>query len=108
MDQDVRFSTGKVIDLLDLDLATLLGLHDRLLYCICSLAERNLRNGQCVLVNLLDLCPDLYLAAFPFAAVPGTISRATGKKVWVNLEIPSFQDIDGGIDEFIEVMRKNL
>ena len=69
MDDDVHLVGCKVVDLLDLDLSALLCLEDGLDDYRSSLAVRNLSDGKCVLVDLLDLCADLDLSSLALAVV---------------------------------------
>ena len=69
MDHDVHLVCGEVINLLYLYLAGFLCLKYGFNHYRCGLAERDFRNGKGVLVDLLDLCADLDLAALALAAV---------------------------------------
>ena len=104
----VHLLRSEVIDLLYLDLPGLLGLEDGLDDYWGRLAVWNFRDGQGVLVYLLDLCTYLNLSAFASAAVFRAVGGTSCQEIRENLEIPALKYIDGCIDEFIEVMRENL
>ena len=108
MDKDVRCRAGKVVDLLDLDLSALLGLHDGLLYGVRGLAERNLCDRQCILIDLLDLRAYLYLTSLLLAAVLRAVCISSCKEVREDLEVLSFKNGYRCVDELVEVVRQNL
>ena len=108
VDYDVDLVCCKVVDLLDLDLSCLLRLEDGLDHYRSGLAVRHLRDGEGVLVDLLDLSADLDLASLALAAVLRTVCRTSCKEVREYLEILALKDCYRCIYEFVEVMRQDL
>ena len=108
VDHDVHLVCGEVVDLLDLDLTGLLGLEDCLDHHLSRLAVRHLGDCESILVDLLDLCADLDLAALALAAVFRAVGRTTCEEVREYLEILALKHADGCVYEFVEVVRENL
>ena len=108
VDHDVGLVCRKVVNLLDLDLALFLSLDNGIDDDMGGLAERNFGNCQCILVNFLDLRTNLYYTA-PFALhIFAAVSISCSREVRIKFEILALKMSNGGVDEFIEIMRENF
>ena len=74
MDENIDLLCGHVLDFLDLDLAFVLGLKDRVDEDVGCLPVRNLRDGHRVLVDFLNLCAHLHAASAGSVLVVAAVS----------------------------------
>ena len=108
MDHYVRLSGCQVGDFLDFDLALVLCLEDGFDEPVCSLSVRDFGDGESALVYLLYLRPDLDdSSSLPFV-VSCAVGEPSGREVRVEFEITAFEDVYRCIDQFVEVVRKDL
>ena len=105
---DLHLLGGHVIDFLDLDLAFVLGLDDRIDEHMGGLAEGKLGDGDGVLVHLLDPGPHLDLAAPLPLVVFGTVGDAAGGEVGIDLVGFPLENGDGGVEQFVEVVGEDF
>ena len=108
VDDDFDLGCRHVLDLLDLDLALILGFQDGIDDDLGGLAVGDLRDGDGVLVALLDLGADLdHAAAAPFLVLRA-VGVTAGGEVRIELDLLAFQDVDGGVEQLVEVVRQDL
>ena len=108
MDEDIHLVGGDVVYLLELDLALVLGIHNGLDKDAGGLSVRDLGYGDGTLVYLLDFRPDLYDSASLALIVFRAVGIASGREVRIDLVRFVLKYLYGSVDEFVEVMRKNL
>ena len=108
VDEDVHLVRGHVLDLLDLDLALVLGLEDGVDEVLGVLAVGDLRDGDGVLVDLLDAGADLDGAAAAAGEVLAAVGEAAGGEVGIDLVGLALEDRHGGVEQFVEVVREDL
>ena len=93
VDKNLDLFRGHILDLLDLDLAFVLGLQNRVDEDVGCLSVRDLGDGHRVLVDLLDFGADLHAATSGSVLVVTAVSRATGREVRVNREILALKNL---------------
>ena len=108
VDEDVHLVGGHVLDLLDLDLALVLGPEDGIDDVLGVFPVGDFRDGHGVLVDLLDAGAHLDGAAPLALHVLAAVGEAAGREVGIDLVGLAFEDGDGGVEQFVEVVRKNL
>ena len=108
MYEDFHLVGGHVHNLLDLDLALLLGLEYRLDKVFGVFTVGNLGDGDGALVDFLDLGPHLHTASPLSVHVLGTVGRTSGGEVGVEREALALEDGYGCVDELVEVVGQDL
>ncbi len=108
MHKDLDLLGCHVLDLLDLYLAFVLGLEDRVDEYVGCLPVRNLCDGHRVLVDLLDLRAHLHAAATGSVLVVAAICGAAGREVRVDREVLALENLHRRVDEFVEVVGQDL
>ena len=100
--------SGVVVHLLGFDLSFFNGLQDGIDERRGSLREWYLANDKCLLVEFLNLCTHLQNAAALAVVVFRHVDASARGEVGIQLERLATQIADGGVAEFVEVMRQNL
>ena len=108
VDEDIHLVGGDVVYLLELDLALVLGIHNGLDKDAGGLSVRNFGYGDGTLVYLLDFRPDLYASASLALIVFRAVGIASRREVRIDFVRFFPKYLYGSVDEFVEVMRKNL
>ena len=108
MDEDVHPVGGHVLDLLDLDLALVLGLEYGVDEHVGGLAIGNLRYGDRALVYLLDAGAHLHAASAAAVLVFAAVGEASGGEVRVDFVGLALEDLHGRVHQFVEVVGEYL
>lgn len=97
-----------VIDLLDLDLALVVGLDDRILDRLGGRGIGNFGDGQRTFVDLRNLGADLHSTAAKTVVVTAHVGHAARRKVGVKLEFAALKMGDAGVDKLHEVVGQDF
>ena len=108
VDEDLHLVRRHVLDLLDLDLPLVLRFQDGVDQHVRRLPVGHLGDCDRVLVDLLDAGADLYAPAPGSVLVGGAVGEAAGGEIRVDGEVFPTQDVDGGVEQFVEVVREDL
>ena len=108
MDDNLHLVGGHVLDFLDVDLLFVPGLEDAVDDGVRGFSVRDFRDGDGGLVHLVDAGTHLHHASPLALVVLGAVGDAAGGEVRQNLVRLPFQDGDGSIQQFVEVVRQNL
>ena len=99
---------GEVLHFADFDFPLLAGFHDGVAYARHGLSIRNLLDGKRLVVYLLYLGTHAHAAAALAVVVFGDVDAAARLKVGIELELLVVQVADGGVAQFVEVVRQYL
>ena len=108
MNEDIDLVRGHVLYFLDFYLAAFLRFQDGLYKVLRVFAIWSLGDGDGAFVDFLDAGPHFHRAASPSVHIFAAVSKASGGEIREQLVVLSLHDIDGGIEKFVEVVRKNL
>ena len=107
-DVDLHAAARHVVDLLDLDLALVVGLDDRVDEAFRGLAVRDFRDGQGPFVGLDDAGADLHFSAPQAFVVTGAVDQTAGGEVRIEFEIFLAEGGHARVEQFVEVVRQDL
>ena len=107
-DIDLHFCRCVVGHFLDLDLALIVGLDDRIHQLGGRHTIGDIPDHDVLLIDLFDMCPTTDPSAAFTIIVGSGIDHAAGEEIGQQLEFLSAQVLDRGIDQFIEIMGQDL
>ena len=108
VNHDFALLGGVIVDFLDLDFTFVVTLHDAVDDAARGGSVWYLANNQSFLILLTDTCTDAHLAATQAIVVVGHVHQAARREVGIECERLVLQVGDGGVDQFVEVMRQEL
>ena len=108
VNDDLNLLRGVILHLANLDLALLVGLHDRLLDTLGRSCEWDLGDSQRALVDLRNACANLHRTATQTVIITRAIDQTTRREVGQQRKILALQVCNTSVDQLVEVVGQNL